>query len=267
MVKYNYSRYNKKKSYKPRKTSYTTKRVKAAPKSKQNLVSLIKRVQLSQSETKYKSRDLTFGVMNHRSISILPLYDRDALFGAVSIFPQQGINDATRIGDRIVCQKIKLRLQMDIPWDRKNMKVKIFFIEYNSDQGDPTDYGQLYHSITGNPLLDPIQFKRWGKSIRYLGTYKPLDNDAGYWRNLPSSVNVGDPPANRISANTASILIKKDIMFKRKICFTGDSAMTPSNAKENGHLLIIPYATANTSTDDNVVLSCRGCATLYYKDL
>lgn len=263
MVKYNNSRYNKKKSYKPRKT-YTTKRVRAAPKSNSKLVSLIKRVQLKQSETKYKSRDLTYGSMQHGGIHLMPIYDKDATFGPVSIFPAQGINDATRIGDRIVCQKIKLRLHMDIPWDRRNMRVKVFFIEYNSDQGSPTTYNQLFHEITGNPLLDPIQFKRWGKGIKYLGTYSPLKEHTPYYT---YGGNESAPSGSTTASNTGSVLINKDIYFKRKVCFTDDGAMTPSNIKENGHLLIIPYSTANTSGSDNIVLSCDGCATLYYKDL
>lgn len=264
MAKLNYSKY-KKKTYKRRApTTYTSKRVKSAPKTKSNLVSLIKRIQLNQSETKYKSRDLTYGIMKHGSINILPIYDKDAILGAVSIFPQQGINDASRIGDRIVCQKIKLRLQLDVPWDRRNMKVKVFFIEYNSDQGSPNTYNQLFHEITGNPLLDPIQFKRWGKSIRYLGTYYPMTERTPFFT-YPGAE--GAPGANTTASNTGTVIINKDIMFKRKVCFTGDTAMTPSNTKENGHLLIIPYATANTSGNDNVVLSADGVATLYYKDL
>ncbi len=43
--------------------------------------------------------------------------------------------------------------------------------------------------------------------------------------------------------------------------------MTPSNIKENGCLLILPYATINTSTNDNLVLGMEGAATMYYKDL
>ena len=105
---------------------------------------------MKQSETKYKSRDLSYGAMNHDSIVKIPIWDKDAIFQPKSILPQQGITDATRIGDRIMASKIKLRLHFDIPYDRQNVKLKLYFLEYNSDQGTPTDYATFFHNVTGN---------------------------------------------------------------------------------------------------------------------
>ena len=103
---------------------------------------------------------------------------------------------------------------MDIPFDRKNVKVKLFFLEYNDEVGNPTTQSQLQHTITGKTALDPIQIKRWGKSLRYLGTYSPQLNTN--FMTQTTVHNQGDPPANEISANTASIMIKKDILLNRK---------------------------------------------------
>lgn len=257
---------NNKRTYKRRSPkTYVSKRVIAAPKSKTNLVRLIKNIQLRQSETKYKSRDLTHGAMNHNTINAITVYDKDAALGPISIFPTNGTYDYNRIGDRIIAQKIKLRIQFDVPWDRKNVKVKMYFLEYNSDQGDPENYGTFFHTITGNSRLDPVQFKRWGKSLRYLGEYKPMDNDASTYFTYPHSTDA--PPANHIATNTASICIKKDLYFKRKITFTSDGEMTASNLKEKGVLLFLPYATANTAYSDNLLTAMDGAATLYYKDM
>lgn len=240
--------------------------VTAAPKTEKSLIRLIKSINLKQSETKYKSRNLSYATINHNAIAKIPIWDKDATFFPESILPTQGLQDKDRVGDRIHGLKIKLRASFDIPYDRNNCKLKIYFLEYNSDQGDPTDRAQLFHDVTGSTRLDPVQFKRWGKSLRYLGDFKPKDMDANFMVQT-TYTNVSAPPANAVSANTATIYVNRDIYLNRKIFFTTDGAMTPSSLKENGCLLIIPYATHNTSESDNVVLSMKGAATLYFKDL
>eukprot|EP00487_Bulimina_marginata_P012142 TRINITY_DN8245_c0_g1_i1.p1 TRINITY_DN8245_c0_g1~~TRINITY_DN8245_c0_g1_i1.p1 ORF type:complete len:267 (-),score=22.96 TRINITY_DN8245_c0_g1_i1:844-1644(-) len=239
----------------------TTKRVKAAPKSMAKMTKLIKAIQLKEQETNYKSITANTGTLNHDGIYELPIWN-----STTSVFPDQGTTDGARIGDRIYAKSIRIRMAMDVPWDRKNVKVKAYYLPYNSDQGTPTSYNSLFHNITGNSRLDPIQFKRW-KGLKYLGTFTSRDNDAGYWRNIPSSVNVGDPPANRLASNTASIYINKKISLNRKVWFPNDADNQPSNLKEKGSILLLPYATINTATTDHIILSSEGAFTLYYKDI
>jgi len=74
-------------------------------------------------------------------------------------------------------------------------------------------------------------------------------------------------PADEVSANTATIMVNKDIHLNRKVFFTSDGSMTPSNLKENGVILVLPFATSNTLTGDTVILTASAAATLYYKDL
>lgn len=257
-------RYTKKRTYK--RKAKVSKMVTAAPQTQKGLIKLIKSINLKESELKFKTRKLEYAAMNHDSIIKIPIWDKDAIALPESILPLQGLKDKDRIGDRIHALKIKLRAHFDIPYDRKNCKIKLYFLEYNSDQGDPTDYSTLFHNVTGNSRLDPVQIKRWGKSLRYLGDFKPRDMDANFM--IQTTVHdQGAPPANRVSANTASIFVNRDIYLNRKIFFTTDGAMTPSNIKENGCLLIMPYATINTGTADNVVIGMEGAATMYYKDL
>lgn len=253
-------KYNKKRTYK--KKAKVSKMVTAAPKTEKSLIRLIKSISLRESETKYKSRNLEYGTIAHDSIVKIPIWDKDAIAFPESILPQQGLKDNNRVGDRIHGLKIKLRCHFDIPWDRKNCKIKMYFLEYNSDQGDPTNYDTLFHHVTGNSRLDPVQIKRWGKSLRYLGDFRPKDMNASN-----TLVNSPAPVASVVATNTASIYVNRDIYLNRKIFFTTDGAMTPSNIKENGCLLILPYSTINTTTDDNIVLGMEGAATLYYKDL
>jgi len=254
--------YNKRRNYKPKRK--VSKMVSAAPKSRANLVRLIKKIQLGQTEIKYKSRQLSTSAMNHNTITKVTIWDKDAAVLPVSTLPAQGQTDATRLGDRIHAIKFKLRMTFDVPYDRRNTRMKIFYLEYNSDQGDPTDIAQFQHSITGETRLDPIQKKRWGKSLRYLGEYRPDRNQYPYFT---YSAAQSPPAADNTSANTAPIVVNLEIPLNRKVFFTADGAMTPANLKENGCLLFVPYATINTTSGDNVVISSKGAITLYYKDL
>jgi len=45
-------------------------------------------------------------------------------------------------------------MNLDVPFDRKNVKVKAYFVPYNTDQGSPTNYSDLFHNITSNNILD-----------------------------------------------------------------------------------------------------------------
>ena len=237
-----------------------SKRVKAAPRSMAKMSKLIKDIQLKEQETNYKSIEANVGALAHDSIHEVPIWS-----STTSVFPAQGTNDGARIGDRIYAKAIRYRAVLDVPFDRKNVKVKAYYLPYNSDQGTPTTYNQLFHQVIGNSRVDPLQFKRW-KGIKYLGTFKPRDNDANFMTQTTVH-NLSDPPANEVSANTASIYINKKISLNRKVWFNNDASLQPSNLKENGSILLLPYATINTTTGDNVILSGEGAFTIYYKDI
>ncbi|AXH73612.1 MAG: putative capsid protein [Cressdnaviricota sp.] len=235
------------------------RRVPAAPRGLSNMRKMIKNVQLSQAETNYKSLAVTSSGMNHDKIYAFPLWGPLA-----SIFPTQGTGDDQRVGDRITASSVKIRLCMDVPWDRKNVKVKLYYLPYNSDQGDPTSYSSLFNNITGNSLLDPINFKRW-KGIKYLGMYRPQDKDASVYQTLANQQ--GAPGATHLATNTASIVINKTLKMNRKCWFQDGSDQQPSNLRENGTLLVLPYATTNTAITDTIIEKMEGAYTLYYKDL
>ncbi len=246
------------KSAKTPKT-YVKKLVQSAPKSMANMTKLIKSIQLKEQETNYKTIKQTTGALNHDSITAFPLWS-----SSISVFPAQGTSDGGRIGDRIFPKGIRVRMCLDVPYDRKNVKVKAYFLPYNSDQGNPTSYASLFHNVAGNSRLDPIQFKRW-KGIKYLGTFKPRDMNASIFYTYPG--NEGSVSAATKATNTASIYINRFIKINRKVWFNSDSSLQPSNLKENGVILLLPYATINTSTLDNVILSTESAFTVYFKDI
>lgn len=246
------------KSAKTPKT-FVKKLVPSAPKSMANMTKLIKSIQLREQETNYKTIKQTTGALNHNTITAFPLWS-----STTSVFPAQGTSDGARIGDRIYPKGIRVRMALDVPYDRKNVKCKAYFLPYNSDQGNPTTYSQLFHSVSGNSRLDPIQFKRW-KGIKYLGTFKPRDMNASIYTTYAG--NEGQPSAGTKATNTASIYINRFIKINRKVWFNSDSSLQPSNLKENGVVLLLPYATINTTENDNVILSTESAFTVYFKDI
>jgi len=254
-----------KKSYSKKRYSRkatVSKRVKAAPRSMAKLAKTIKAIQLKEQETNYKTIQPSIGALGHDSINEFRMWS-----STTSVFPSQGNGDGNRIGDRIYPKGIRVRMCLDVPWDRKNVKVKAYYLPYNSDQGSPTSYGDLFHNVVGNSRVDPIQFKRW-KGIKYLGTYKPRDNDASVYITRGGSGTTTQPPiASQLATNTASIYINKFIPINRKVWFLNDASIQPSNLKENGSILLLPYSTINTSTTDNIILSGEGAFTIYYKDI
>lgn len=240
--------------------TYTKKMVRAAPKSMANMTKLIKDIQLKEQETNYRTIQPTIGALNHDTINEFKMWS-----STTSVFPTQGTTDGSRIGDRIFPKGIRVRMCLDVPWDRKNVKVKAYYLPYNSDQGSPTTYSNFFHNVVGNSRVDPIQFKRW-KGIKYLGTFTPRDRDASVFVTRSPGAEDG-PTASHLATNTASIYINRFIKINRKVWFNADGSQQPSNLKENGSILLLPYATINTATGDNVILNGEGAFTLYYKDI
>jgi len=249
------------------KKNTKSKRAYAKPKSNNNskLVKLIKSITVKESESKYKTITKSLGSMTNNDIY------RANLWGPLTDgFPGQNSTDSGRIGDRIVCQGIMIRAIFDVPWDRKNVKLKCFFIPYNSDQGSPNTYANLFHNITGIARLDPIQKKRY-PGIKYLGTYQIEPERASYYT---YGAGTQVPDSDEISANTGTICVKKWIpMYNKKVFFRSDATNQPSNLKEIGAFVAVPYATMNTAVDgaildgDTVILSSKLTSTIYYKDI
>lgn len=238
----------------PRKTT-PFKRVNTrslvAKKKTQSLVKLIKGVTLKQSETCYKSVYGGGALGNpmapqffHNTISSFTIYD-SSYYG---IFPSQGNSDGERRGDEIYTTGIRLRMAWTVPYDRRNSTFRMYVLPYNSTQGSPIDKTLLFHNISGNIMLDPIQTDRW-KGIKYLGTYRCKSRDQA------------------TDGQLKTIMINKWIPLKRKVTFLNDGSVVPaSGIKENLVILITAYDSIPTLATDVLADHVNACATLYYKD-
>lgn len=221
-----------------------TRRLVAKEKTK-SLVKLIKGVTLKQAETCYRTYKLESFTCYHNSIIRPHLWYPNNPIGN-NMWPTQGNTDGNRQGDEIIVQGIRLRMVLNVPYDRRNTQFRMFFIMYNSTQGDPLNRTDFLHDITGNIMLDPIQTDRW-PGVKYLGTYYCKGKDLQ-------------------GTDHHTILINRWISMKRKVKFNSDGDVMPSNLKENGAIVILPYSTTGALTTDQVATNCQMTATLYFKD-
>lgn len=243
---------NKKKFYRKKKLGTAKKTVAGVPKDYGSLVKLIKNVTIKQSENKYNTKTYsTPSALRHNEIY---QYDLWGPSPEMDIMPHQGSTDGAREGDRIVAQGIRLRAIAQIPGDRRQTTIAVFFVPHNSEQGDPS--ADLFHNILGSTVVDPIQTKRW-PGIKFLGRFGVRPRDAQYHSNL------GEADAR----NSVPIYIDKFIPLQKKIYFTADASNKPSNLKEYGTLCFCPYNNISAGALDNIVLKIEMSSTLYFKDL
>jgi hypothetical protein len=219
------------------------------------VTALIKKTNLVQSETKYISKNLTFAAMQHNKLFNAHIWSETGAVSALDAMPAQGQSDSGRIGDRITILGFMLRAVFDIPYDRRETQISIYFVPHNSSQGDPSARDQLFHDITGSTVSDPVQKKRW-PGLRKIGTFRLTARD-----------NVQSLEGAIASGNTKTIMINRFIKFKSKVYFTKDDSIKPSNLNEYGTLIFAPYATRNTLETDNLTLTGEVNVTTYFKDL
>ena len=228
-----------------------------AKKRRSNLVRLIKDINISESEMKYKSGTYSTGGMNHNEIYEAHLWAfPGSTYALTDIFPGQGTSDGNRIGDRVYAKGILIRAMFQITGDRRNTSVAIYFVPHNSEQGSAGDYNQLFHNVTGSSMMDTLQKKRFPKA-RLLGRYRVKPSDLIFQPGI----------AANHTAQSASIYMKKFIPFNKKLYFKADASTNVSNLEEYGTLVIAPYQNVDTLSTDTIVVNGDIHATLYYKDL
>lgn len=216
----------------------------AADKKRRNLISLIKEVNLKQSETKYLTKSVTFSNRNANYLYATILWGDPV--ATENVMPLQGDTDSTRVGDSIYARGYKVRFSAQVLGSYNQSKIIFWYLPYNSDQGDPTDRTQLFHWISQKVHLDPIQTKRWG-GIKKIGTYY---------------VNPKDADVNGVRMIEGSFYIP----LNKKINYKEDTSNQPTNLKEKG-LLLWTFSGYNSTPDGVVTIdSMITNTTLYFKD-
>jgi hypothetical protein len=224
-----------------------------AKKKRSNLVKLIKDINIAESEMKYKSGTHSIGNTLHNNIYQVHAWSSPGTGTNLDILPGQGVNDSTRIGDRIFVKGIMLRCCFQTVGDRLNTKIKVFWLPHNSEQGDPSS--DLFHNVTGSVMVDPVQLKRY-PGIKYLGTHRVKPADVQF---LTSGTTV--------SANNNDITFSHFIPMNKKVWFKADASKIPTNLKEYGTFIFCFYHNQQALITDVVMTGGDINATLYYKDI
>lgn len=168
-----------------------------------------------------------------------------------------GAADSNRIGSDVYSSGFRVRGSFGLPFDRRNTIIKIWLVEYNTNQGSPTDVTNWFRNVTGNNVLDPINTERF-PGVKLLRTLRAKARDL--------YVERGE------ITDTGSIhQLYYDIWvpFKRKLRYSSTSAANPSSGmKEFLSLVMTCYDTYSAaSATDNVIVDHDQMVTFYYKDI
>lgn len=204
----------------------------------------VKKVIFSTAESCYKSISKDGWTCNHDSLATCLIWNPSN----TGLWPAQGNGDGERRGDEIYATGIMMRMVVQIPHDRRNTKFRMWYVPHNSSQGNPATKSELFHNVSNNVMVDPVQTDRW-KGIRYLGQFRPTAVD------------------QTTGAQDKTIFIKRWIPIKRKVTFTTDATSVPaSGVTDNGYIIIAAYDSITSLTTDTLITQSETCFTLYYKD-
>lgn len=137
---------------------------KTAPKSRTNLVRLIKNIHLKQSESKSKMYSIAKTELYHNT------YTNLGELNTVFQMPEQGVGDNMRVGDRIHSSGYKVKLLCGQKYDRPNITWKFWVLQQPTGAG----FSNNFKNQTGNVLLDGINTEQ--AKILKAFTWKPCQS-------------------------------------------------------------------------------------------
>lgn len=218
---------------------------------------LMKNIVMKLAETKRVDLNYPIGTGSfaHDSIYECILNTTDQANTTVPTRVVVGGGQSSRVGDEVYSTGFRIRGCFGLPFDRRNTTIKMWLVEYNTNQGTPTTEAQWYRSTTGNNMLDPLNDDRF-PGAKLLKTFRCKPRDL--------YVERGDIMD---SGSINQIYYNLWIPFKRKLRYTSNSQLPPiAGCKERLSLIVTAYDTASTLTTDIVVVDHRQSVTWFYKD-
>lgn len=218
--------------------------------------SKVKRALLKASDLKAKYQAYYFQggatatrVFTHDSLHQLQLCSTNT-DTSIPVALGVGAGDNQRIGSDVYSIGFKIRGSFGIPFNKRNTCIKIWMVEYNSNQGTPTDATNWYRNVTGNNMLDPLNTERF-PGVKLLKVLRV--------------------PARDLNATDATSIhqLYYDIWvpYKRKLRYVTTSLSNPgSGCKEHLSLIMTCYDTFSTLVTDNLIVDHDQTVTWYYKD-
>jgi len=225
---------------------------------------MMRNIALNLSEAKENNLNLPFtggsGTASwngyHDNLYGCNLHDAVNNQGATKL-PANGSLTNGRNGKEIYATGFRIRGSFTVPYDRRNTRIKMWLVEWNTAQGSPVTYANFFENTVGNGMVDPINNERF-PGIRKLRDMRVKARDLYVERG-----EITD------DGSEATMYYNIWIPFKRKLFFRdGSTEMTPiSGIKEYLTMIMLPYDTPDTnSTTDRVVTQHEQCVTFYWRD-
>jgi len=221
-----------------------------------------KSVMMNLAENKVRDRSLipTPGALSsyyHDTAYICTLHNaQNTTEHSLPTMIAQGDENFQRNGRELYSTGFRVKGVLDIPFDRRNTKVKIFLTETNSASGGlPQDLFHTGGGSTGNKMLDRINTERF-PNTKLLRTLRLKARDLYVERGELTD-----------GGSVASLYYDIWIPWRRKLNYNGSGGFSPiSGCKEQLVLTYVFYDAAETLTTDAVCTRCEQLVTFYYKD-
>lgn len=222
----------------------------------------VKNTVLRMSDTKVKYQAYYFGggvtpthTFNHDSLNACLIGGTFTSDNSQPTSIGTGNSDTARTGTEIYSLGFRVRGTFGLPFDRRNTTIKIWMVEYNSNQGSPTDVSNWYRNVTGNNLLDPINTERF-PGVKLLRTLRAKSRDLYVQRGEFTD-----------AGNIHSLHYDIWIPWKRHLRYNGIAVENPrSGCKETVALIMACYDTRSSLVTDNVIVDHDQMVAFYYKD-
>lgn len=227
-----------------RRLNFTKRR---RPRGGKRMKKIAKSVMFQLAESKHRNLAYT-GAVYHNGLHEIQLFNNATPSGLGVI--TQGNANQQRNGSEIYAVGIMLRGTWEIPWDRRNQLIRVYLVEYNSENGNPTDKTKVFEQTgtrTGNIMLDNFESDNFKFQKIYEG--RPY-----------GSKQLKDPNQYQ------NLYWKKWIPFKRKLCYQDEKTSIKRGMKEAMSLIVFAYDVYATLETDILISRYDLEATLYFKD-
>lgn len=230
------------------------RRRKAAPRRRKPLTSgsrfraRVKRVLLNVSEPKHHDTNWGKVELNHNVHTQVC----NSIIGTGEL-PDVGDAYNQRDGDKIFLKGIGLRFLLGQKADRPNVTFRITVVGYNTVQGNPNTYAELYDNVTGNGLLDTVRYDKFSK------IYVDKKIRISYANNVTGSV------AGETNTGELTKPMKIYIPFNKFLTFSNGS-LSSKDLPEIIRVFCLPYDAYGTLLTDNIGY-IQLWQRVYYKDV
>lgn len=220
---------------------------------------MMRSVAMSIAENKERQVATKFNsnAMNHNTLYNCQLHWSGQSSTAIPTNVPQGSNGDERNGKEIYSVGFRVRGVMTVPYDRRNVRVKIWLVAYNTLQGTVTTFNNWFlPNGSGDGMLDSIDTHRF-PGVRLLRTLRVKARDLYIERGELTD-----------SGSDASLYYDIWIPYRRKMTFQSSAQVTPfvTGGKELLSLVCLPYDTVSTLETDTVITSHEQQVTFYFRD-